>query len=72
MMGKSIFHNNNSNVSQQNYFSIKKVHYTSESSSSAPNCSLSLLTWAFFGLSSDKNRRMSGLERNKQLIVEAI
>lgn len=46
-----IFQNNNN------------IENTSESASSAPNCSVSPLMWAFFGLSRDKNRRTSGLKR---------
>jgi len=49
---------------------LKKKQLTKESASSAPNASASSLIWAFFGLSSDKNRRTSGLSNDQMNFLE--
>lgn len=48
----------------------QKKKLTKESASSAPNASASSLIWAFFGLSSDKKRRTSGLSKDQTNFLE--
>ena len=55
---------------QQTPIILKKKKLTKESASSAPNASASSLIWAFFGLSSDKKRRTSGLSKDQTNFLE--